>query len=189
MNTLTVLYKREIAIDKTVSNVIGVFTIILLLSLGAYIRIPLPFTPVPITLQTFFVLLGGAILGRTYAPIATCGYLFLGGLGLPIFQGYGSGIPHILGPTGGYLVGFIAASFVIGSLIDFKRNKPYFGWTVFSMVLGQVLIYAFGIWWLAISLKLNLVKAVYLGFIPFLPGAAFKLITASVIYTKFSSTR
>lgn len=74
-------------------------------------------------------------------------------------------------------------------LIDFKRNKPYFGWTVFSMVLGQVLIYAFGIWWLAISLKLNLVKAVYLGFIPFLPGAAFKLITASVIYTKFSSTR
>ncbi len=189
MNTLTTLYRHQIIINKAVSKLIAVFTIILLLSLGAYIRIPLPFTPVPITLQTFFVLLGGAMLGRKYAPIATCGYLFLGGLGLPIFQGYGGGILHILGPTGGYLIGFIAASFVIGSLIDFKRNNPSFGWTVFSMALGQVLIYAFGIWWLAVSLKLSLVKAIYLGFIPFLPGAAFKLITASLIYTKFSSTR
>lgn len=187
MNTLTGLYKYELTIDKTVSRVIGVFTIIILLTLGAYIRLPLPFTPVPITLQGLFVLLAGAFLGRKYAPIATFGYLILGGMGLPIFQGYGSGLTHIFGPTGGYLIGFIAASFIIGSMIDFKREKPSFGWTIFSMAAGQIAIYIFGIWWLAVSLRLDLIKAVYLGLIPFLPGAIFKLITASLIYTKFSS--
>lgn len=187
MVTLANLYKHEIVINKTIAQLIGTFTFIVLITLGAYIRVPLPFTPVPITLQTFFVILGSAILGRKYGTMATSTYLVLGGLGLPIFQGYGGGLFHVLGPTGGYLLGFVASSFVIGSLIDFKREKSSFSWVVFSMAVGQFVIYIFGISWLAIYMNLGFIKAIYLGFVPFLPGAIFKLITASLIYRKISS--
>jgi len=187
MDAILGLNKRGIIINKRVASILGVFALILLLALGAYVRLPLPFTPVPITLQTFFVLLGGAFLGRRNAPLAVFGYLFLGGLGLPIFQGYGSGFLHIIGPTGGYLIGFIAAAFVVGSMIDLKRTRLSLAWVLFSMVLGQIVIYAFGITWLSTILRLSLHKAVLLGFVPFVPGALFKLLAASLLFTKLSS--
>jgi len=187
MYSITYLYNRDIISSKRILGCLGAFTLILLLSIGAYIRLPLPFTPVPITLQTFFVILGAAFLGRKYATIGVLGYIFLGGLGLPIFQGYGSGFLHIAGPTGGYLIGFIAAAFVIGSVINLYKSQSSFLWTLFSMTLGQILIYLFGITWLCAILKISLYKAVLLGFVPFIPGALFKLIAASFIYAKFSS--
>jgi len=183
---ISYLYKNEIVINKALTRAMGVFTFILLLSLGAYIRLPLPFTPVPITLQTFFVLLCGALMGRKYAPIATFSYLVLGVLGLPIFQGYGRGMLHIFGPTGGYLIGFVAASFVIGYLIDLKRDEQNLWWIIFSMAAGKAIIYSFGIIWLSLSMHIGLTKAVYLGFVPFIPGAIFKLLSASLIYSKIS---
>ena len=184
MITLAQVYRYEIPISKAWTRVIAVLTVISAMILGAYIRIPLPFTPVPITLQTFFVILGAAVLGRKYAAYAMVGYISLGALGLPVFQGYGSGLLHIFGPTGGYLVGFVVASVVIGMLLDNPRENISFGWVVFSTALGQLVIYAFGVLWISLLLKINLYKAVYLGFIPFIPGALFKLMTASLLYSR-----
>ena len=182
----SVIHANEFALDKTVLKILGVFIFILLLTFGAYIRLPLPFTPVPITLQTLFVLLAGAFLGKKYGPMAVFGYIFLGGLGLPIFQGYGSGLFHIFGPTGGYLIGFIVASFLIGLVIE-SKEKGSLLWIIFAMAIGQIAIYAFGISWLSIIMRLDFIKAAYFGFIPFIPGAIFKLMIASAIYSKFAS--
>jgi len=108
----------------------------------------------------------------------------LGICGLPIFQGYASGILHFAGPTGGYLVGFIAASLIVGSLMDRKRAKASFSYVVFSMLMGLIAIYAFGIAWLVGLYKISLAKAMVLGVLPFLPGAILKLMLASGIYWK-----
>ena len=86
------LLKREVILNKTLCRVMGVLTFVILTSLGAFVRIPLPFTPVPLTLQTFFILLCGAFLGSKLGVTAQLSYMFLGVLGLPIFTGAGSGL-------------------------------------------------------------------------------------------------
>jgi biotin transport system substrate-specific component len=85
-------------------------------AMGAYIMIPLP--PVPITLQTLFVVLAGALLGGRLGALSQVVYLLLGIIGLPVFHGGKGGLGILLGPTGGYLVGFIAAAYVVGKLIE-----------------------------------------------------------------------
>ena len=97
-------------------SAIGCVFFVALMSLGAYVRIPVFFTPVPITLQTLFVVLSGAMLGKKWGMASQAIYISLGAIGLPVFQGYGYGMGHILGPTGGYLAGFVLASYVVGSL-------------------------------------------------------------------------
>ena len=91
--------KKEVILDKTLCRVMGVLTFVILTSLGAFVRIPLPFSPVPITLQTFFVLLSGALLGSNLGTISQLSYLLLGASGLPVFTGAGSGLFYLLGPT------------------------------------------------------------------------------------------
>ena len=101
------------------------------------IRIPLGFTPVPITLQTLMVLLSGAILGARYGALSQVLYLSVGILGLPVFAGGSSGLPVLFGPTGGYLLSYPIAAFCIGWLSEKKRAK---GANVFSMTLILLLI-------------------------------------------------
>src|SRR3989339_1476470 len=84
----------------------------------AWFKIPLPFTPVPITLQTLVVLLSGAMLGSTYGTLAMILYVVVGALGLPVFAGGGSGIGALLGPTGGYLFSYFIAAFFIGKIVE-----------------------------------------------------------------------
>ena len=183
MNTVSVIFKaKDRIISKSATRALLVTSFIIMTALGAYIRIPLPFTPVPITLQTLFVLLSGAFLGKRFGLFAQASYVGLGVLGVPIFQGYGYGLLHILGPTGGYLVGFMASAFLIGTLLKKKEQSLLF--TVLVMTMGTLVIYIFGISWIAISLKTGLLKALTFGFFPFLPGAIFKLLTASLIYWK-----
>lgn len=171
-----ILNGKEIVTSKAAVRAILVVSFVVMTALGAHVRIPLPFSPVPITLQTFFVLLCGATLGRKFGTLAQGGYVGLGVLGIPLFQGYGAGLLHLAGPTGGYLIGFIAAPFIVGSLI--KRN------VVFAMSLGLSVIYVCGVSWLMLGYKFDFSNAVYLGFIPFIPGAVCKLIAASWIYSK-----
>lgn len=85
------ILKREIVVNKTACRIIGVTVFVILTSLGAFVRIPLPFTPVPVTLQTFFVLLSGAVLGGAIGAASQLSYLLLGTAGLPIFTNAGSG--------------------------------------------------------------------------------------------------
>src|SRR3712207_1750584 len=82
----------------------------------AWFKVPLPFTPVPITLQTLAVLLSGAMLGAYYGALSMIIYLILGAIGLPVFAGGGSGFGSLLGPTGGYLLSYPIASFVVGKM-------------------------------------------------------------------------
>ncbi|MBI4722242.1 MAG: biotin transporter BioY [Candidatus Stahlbacteria bacterium] len=146
---------------------------------GAWVKIHIPGTPVPITLQTLFVLLGGAMLG-IYGGLAQLIYVMLGSLGIPIFAcGIG-----LLGPTGGYLIGFIVASTVVGAII---RHKSSFNWIIFSMIVGTGIIYLFGILQLGLFLPTGFKTVISLGILPFIPGDIAKLCIASIIYSKVGS--
>ncbi len=185
MRTISsILNAREVIANKAAVRAILVVSFVMMTALGAYVRIPLPFTPVPITLQTFFVLLCGAVLGRKLGVLAQAGYVGLGVLGIPLFQGYGAGILHFAGPTGGYLVGFVAASFIIGKLSEKRRDSRGFFYNFFAMLIGLLAIYACGVAWLAVGYKLSFAQAFLAGVVPFIPGALCKLIAASWIYTK-----
>ncbi|MBU1869504.1 MAG: biotin transporter BioY [Candidatus Omnitrophica bacterium] len=95
------ILRREIVLNKTFCRAAAVFISVLFISLGAFIRVPLPFTPVPITLQTFFVLLSAAFLGARLGATAQVIYVFLGISGIPLFTGAGNSALYLFGPTGG----------------------------------------------------------------------------------------
>jgi len=178
---ITNITGKAITRTKTTNVAIGCGVFVILMILGAYIRIPLFFTPVPITLQTFFVLLSGAMLGKRWGALSQISYLFLGSLGLPVFEGYGAGMAHLFGPTGGYLFGFVCASYLVGYLLKQDKTSGMFKVSI-SMMAGLVMIYVFGIAWLKLFLGTSLSTTLIFGFYPFLPGALIKLIAASSIY-------
>jgi biotin transport system substrate-specific component len=143
----------------------------------AQVRIPLPFTPVPITGQTFAVLLVGASLGSRRGAASLALYILMGTLGLPFFAGGASGLPALLGPTGGYLVGFIGAAFVVGYLAERRLDRKIRSvWLVF--LAGELVIYLFGLPWL--SLFVGIHKVLIAGLLPFLPGDILKLVAATL---------
>ncbi len=145
----------------------------------AQIEIPLPFTPVPITGQTFGVLLIGAALGSKRGALSLALYLAEGALGLPFFAGGAHGFSVVVGATGGYLIGFIVAAYVIGLLAE--RGLERSARTSFIPFLtGTVIIYMCGVTWLAIVLG-SFSKAVALGLVPFLIGDAIKLLAAALV--------
>ena len=106
----------------------------------AWFKIPLPFTPVPITLQTLAVLLSGAVLGSYYGALSMIIYLIVGAIGLPVFAGGSSGIGVLLGPTGGYLLSYPIASFVIGKMLEKKKLSAFLKYFSFSAIILFVLI-------------------------------------------------
>lgn len=170
--------------NKTIDAVIGVLFFIAATTLGAYIRIPVPGTPVPITLQTFFVVLSGAVLGSRLGLFSQVGYIFLGAMGLPVFQGYTFGMAHILGPTGGYLIGFMAASFLIGKIME-RGSRDLFKISA-SFITGNIVIYAIGILWLMLIYRIGLINAVTIGVLPFFTIELAKIFLSAVVYSKIS---
>ena len=177
------LYK-EIISDRGICAFIGVLFFVVATALGAYVRIPINASPVPITLQTFFVILSGAILGRRLAGWSQLAYLAFGGVGLPIFQSFSFGIPYLFGPTGGYLIGFVLAAYFIGRMIDIKGSGPK--WIIASFIAGDFIIHISGILWLSYLHKMHLSRAVLIGILPFIPGEIIKISFAAVIYSKLS---
>jgi biotin transport system substrate-specific component len=145
----------------------------------AQIEIPLPFTPVPITGQTFGVLLVGAALGSKRGAASLASYLAMGIFGLPFFAGGAHGWDIVIGATGGYLMGFIAAAYVIGLLAErgLERNIRT---SLIPFLVGTIIIYICGVSWLSIVLG-SFSKAIAAGLIPFLIGDAIKLIAASLM--------
>jgi len=143
----------------------------------AQVRIPLPFTPVPLTGQTFAVLLSGIALGSRRGMASMLFYLVVGVLGLPVFAGGASGLATLGGPTGGYLVGFIGAAFVVGYLAERRLDRKIRSvWLVF--LAGELVIYLFGLPWL--SLFVGVHKVLIAGLLPFLPGDILKLVAATL---------
>jgi biotin transport system substrate-specific component len=147
-----------------------------LVGLLAQITIHLGFTPVPVTGQTLGVLLAGAALGWRRAGLAMGLYVAAGVAGLPWFAGHASGYPVA---TFGYLLGFVAAGSLLGWLASRGRDRTV-ARAVASMVLGEIVIYAIAVPWLAVALHVSLVKAVTLGMTPFIIGDVVKAAVAGV---------
>ncbi|MFW6054328.1 MAG: biotin transporter BioY [Thermodesulfobacteriota bacterium] len=140
-----------------------------LITVGAYAHFPVG--PVPISLQVCFVLLAGFVLGPVRGFSAAALYILAGLAGLPVFSGGTSGIGHVLGPTGGYLMGFLAAPVITGAGLRLVRRRVLpLGWGVLLAVLGYVPIYGLGLTWLKTSLAISWGKAFWVGMLPFLPS-------------------
>ena len=141
----------------------------ILTALSAQVRIVIPVSPVPITGQTFVVLLSGLILGSTFGAISMLMYLFIGMSGLPFFSAGVAGLAILKSPTIGYIVGFFLAAYVIGAFAT-KR--------IVAILLGSVTIYIAGVSGLMIILNTSLSNAIAIGVVPFLIGDAIKSILA-----------
>ncbi len=158
---------REVLVVLTASFIIALF---------APVAIPLPFTPVPIATQVHVVLLLACFLGSKRASMAVMTYLFQGAIGLPVFSGGAGGLLALAGPRGGYLVGYLAAAFVTGFIME--RTKKLTSFKAFgAMGVGNLVVYLFGLPWLAQFLGWQ--NAVVLGMLPFLFGDVLKLILAT----------
>ncbi|MCK4362293.1 MAG: biotin transporter BioY [Dehalococcoidia bacterium] len=137
--------------------------------------------PVPITGQTFAVLLAGALLGSKRGALSQLTYLGLGAMGAPIFAGWMGGPAVLIGPTGGYLIGFVPAAFVVGLLAE--RGWDRRTWSMaLAMLIGNSVIYVFGLSWLSIWLGHFASKSSVLatGLYPFIPGDLVKVVLAAV---------
>lgn len=158
-----------------------------LVAAGAYIEIPLPFSPVPLTLQVFFVLLAGSMLKSKWGGLSILVYLLLGIAGLPVFSGGGSGFGVLLGPTGGYLIGFVLAAYLIGWLSEAaeKNGKPGIMTYALSMGAGVLVLYACGTVQLMFVAELGLKTALLFGTLPFLPGEIVKTAVAAYIAANY----
>lgn len=152
----------------------------LLTAWGARCSATLPYTPVPITLQTLFVLLSGMVLGARWGAAAQVQYLLTGFAGLPVFSA-GGGFGYLFNPrgTGGYLLAFPLAAYAAGWLVECRANRTLKGYLL-AGVAGSVVMHAVGATWLGLFLHLSLSQAVAVGVAPFLLGDALKVVVAAL---------
>lgn len=146
------------------------------------LSIPLPFSPVPISLTNFAIFLAIFVLGMENGTISFIIYLLLGAVGVPVFSSFRGGLQVLAGPTGGYLIGFIFLALIMGFALDHFDRKlvP----TIIGMIIGMVVCYAFGTVWLAKLLSLSFKEGLMMGVIPYLPGDAAKIIIAAIVGPK-----
>ncbi len=173
------------------------------------ISIPLGFTPIPVNLGTLAVFLTGGLLGKKYGTISMAVYVLLGAAGVPVFAGLRGGISVLAGPTGGYIIGYIAAVFIIGILCDMPENRRVkradqdayscaAGQNSHSrtsaaaeallyalaMLCGLLICYVLGTAWFMISSGTGLGAAMLSCVVPFLPGDALKILAAAILVKK-----
>jgi biotin transport system substrate-specific component len=157
-----------------------------LIAAGAFISIPLPFSPVPIVLQNMFALLSGLVLGPLLGGAAAALYLVAGALGAPVFAGATGGIAHFFGPTGGFLIGYLLASLTAG----FVAGRPRTGRKtpririILGTLLGFLVVYLPGVIQLKHVLNTSWGGALAVGFIPFIIGDVLKGIAAVLIASR-----
>ena len=156
-------------------DILVVFAGSILIALFAHVSIRLPFTPVPIAMQPHVCLFLGALLGSRRGALAVLVYLFQGAIGFPVFAMGKAGFLHLLGPTGGYLLGYAVAAYVTGYLVEKTREKTPRK-AVLAMAVGNLVIYGMGI--AQLSIYLGLKSAVMLGMLPFILGDVLKLVLA-----------
>ncbi|WP_245589060.1 biotin transporter BioY [Desulfatirhabdium butyrativorans] len=154
-----------------------------LMAAGAYIAIPIG--PVPIVLQNLFVMLAALMLGARWATISVGIYLFAGAIGFPVFSGATGGIARFIGPTGGYLIGFLLNAFVSGIAVEKLGDR----WMVHicGMVLGTSMLYMLGAGYLKWITAMSWEKAIAVGVLPFVIGDGFKIAAAAAIYRLLSA--
>jgi biotin transport system substrate-specific component len=150
---------------------------------GAFISIPLPFSPVPIVLQNLFALLSGLVLGPAMGSLAILVYLIAGAIGAPVFAGGTGGFVRFLGPTGGFLFGYLLAAFVAGLFTGLPRQGRVIPlWRLIAgTVLGMLAVYLPGLIQLKLISGLAWPQTFAVGFLPFIPGDAVKCVAAVLI--------
>lgn len=153
----------------------------LFIYLTARIVIPIPGNPIPITGQTFGVLLVGGALGLRRGVVAVALYVLLGVVGLPFFAEGKGGLSVIWGASGGYLIGFVAAGAVVGRLAELGWDRKI-GGAVGAMVVGSVVIYAIALPWLKVVTGATVEQTVNVGLLPFVVGDTLKILLAAVLF-------
>lgn len=167
-------------------RVLGTVTFTVLTGIAAQIRIPLPFSPVPVTGQTFVVLLAPLLIDRL-AVLSQILYVLLGVFGVPWFSGNNSGFHALVGPTGGYLIGFIFASFFMSRIFKSAEGKMLKIMMILC-IANFGIIYSFGLlqlylWFLIKGVQLSFPKLLSMGFLPFIPGDLVKIFLVSGAYS------
>jgi biotin transport system substrate-specific component len=170
------LSKKNSLVYQT--TLIFLFSFFMIVS--SYIRIPLWFSPVPITLQTFVLYLSILFLKRK-SFFSQVIYLSLGVFGIPVFGNTGAGLWYLFGPTGGYLLGFLLVSIIFPYFLPSKKS---FIKIFFYFLLANFLIYILGMSWLIIGFKFTFYKAFLLGVLPFLIGDIIKIVLVSIFPLK-----
>jgi biotin transport system substrate-specific component len=166
-----------------VARMMAALACAVLLGVAASVQIPLPWTPVPVTLQTFVLFAAAALLTRHYAIQMTAWYLVLGIVGLPFFAGGAAGFGVLVGATGGYLFGFVAAAGWIGYLQRYVTGY----WSQCMLFLSaSCILFTVGATWLAMSLGLGVEQALMAGVVPFLPGDVVKVAVAAMVVQRFT---
>lgn len=176
MTANTWLLDRPLAQTRSTGVMaLGALLFAVLTAVGATVSFPLPFSPVPVTLQTLAVVLAGAMLGPLWGAVSQIAYVGAGISGLPVFANGTAGVGILLGPTGGYLVGFILAAWVAGLF-----TRPGATWPrLFSgLVLAHVVVFICGLSHLMLFTDNSLATAVSLGLVPFLPGLSVKVLAS-----------
>jgi biotin transport system substrate-specific component len=169
------------------AQVFWIVVFAILTAIGA--RIEIPHQPVPFTLQTFFVLLAGGFLGVRNGVLSQFLYLAMGAAGLPVFTTGSLGLIRLLGPTGGYLLSFPVAAFVVGTMIHAHRRSSSpidFPWILFSMFVGLLVVFSVGTLQLYLVSVRNWGEAFSMGFLIFSWWDFMKLFAAATIYHRFS---
>ena len=170
--------------QNTATQVLWITAFAALTALGA--RVEIPHQPVPYTLQTFFVLLAGAMLGKRDGAFSQLAYLSIGLFGLPVFSGGGFGLSKLLGPTGGYLFSFPVAAFAVGYLLEGKANYLR---ALLSMVAGALVIFSLGTLQLYFVYYHDWKLALTNGFLIFSWWDVVKIVAATGIYLQFAKRR
>ncbi len=169
------MYKEQTLSIKDITYT-GIFAA--LTAIGAFISIPIG--PVPITLQSFFVILSGIILGSKKAMFSQITYLLMGLIGFPIFSGFSGGLQHVFKPSFGFIIGYVAAAYVVGKLTE-NRALTHKNLSL-AVLTGSIIIYAFGIPYMYYILNiilqsnLSIIRILQLGMLAFIPGDVLKAI-------------
>ncbi|NHZ86510.1 MAG: biotin transporter BioY [Planctomycetia bacterium] len=173
-----ILTEQLIKSKSLTTNIVIALSSSLLLALLARLSMPVPFSPVPITGQTFGILFLGTVLGSRLGVLSVIAYIAEGLVGFPVFAGGTAGFLYLLGPTGGYLIGFIPAVYLVGYFSE-KGWTNKFTTTFMTMIIGTAIIFIFGISWLAITAGFE--TALKIGLYPYFLGATTKIILASIV--------
>ncbi len=178
-------WRHELSLPGKLVLALGMAAFI---GLMAQVRIPLPWSPVPITGQTFAVLLVGVLMGQWWGGASLAIYAGLGAAGVPWFQGWNGGAAYLAGPTGGYIIGFILAALFLGYFTDkYIRSRSFFSMLALMLFANFVLIYVPGL--LQLGLWLNFAQGepatftalLSMGALPFIAGDVTKAIVAAAI--------
>lgn len=164
-------------------TIIPIFTA--LTAVLSQIVIPLPFTPIAINLATLSVYLAGGLLGAKNGTISQLVYVILGAVGIPVFTGLSGGLGIVTGPTGGYIAGYVLAAFTIGIIIHFMGKSVKV--IVFALVIGTLLLYTLGTMWFMTISNTQLIPALTMCVIPFLPGDGLKIALATFLISRLKN--